>query len=683
MLETKEKRGSSVYPYPQRSSELIQHPDFLQEISPIQLTEKERGQLRIFEKPFFTEIKRLKEIPAEDHAIYPEAFTTDTGSRLFSAVYFDKDLKERVERLAKENNIDWKDLEKKRSVYEAFFDDFLKVASNESSFVEYCEKGVVFPKLQKALSLEMPLVFKGNVPRMSDEDNEEVFDVDFIEKVFFETDLEKTPKRVRERMSQYSSDWEKDKFKDELVRTGGDVSIIENPQRIARIVNVNDLIDKLQGYRDLKSNLKRVRQQLGTEPDSFAEAKQIVLDLYQRYINVLIANQYANGRILTAQPKRGKKEKEALSILRAVEGEVKGDRFAPEKASRTLERIDHFLRGTGLKIGENGFFETIPQNLEKYAKTRASELSPKETEKYKRYNKYKVNAEQAKKICDVILAQYDLLKGGKKWSTVVLERKRTLIVIFKEEDVKVREVRIPRSFDRGLIKTLTTLSHEVEGHVLRHINQELGLGSELSLLDELTTGRSAILAEALSMKVEDDTRNAIVGFKRKAKPYYYEVLREKSKGGSFKECLRASLETRARRERNMTLKELLANKKIFSKTFPKAYSSTLRIFREHTPLNDKSSFLPTSSQLKYIEQELVMEVLTSEEARKSGLLKLLYIAGIDLYSVQDLKRLGMLDLRKVREPEMVVARKIWPILKKSLDEGISLDGAIEELRDLL
>ena len=92
--------------------------------------------------------------------------------------------------------------------------------------------------------------------------------------------------------------------------------------------------------------------------------------------------------------------------------------------------------------------------------------------------------------------------------------------------------------------------------------------------------------------------------------------------------------------------------------------------------------MPTSSQLDYIEQELVAEVLTSEEARKSGLLKLLYVAGIDLYSVQDLKRLGMLDLSRVREPEMVVARKIWPRLKKSLDDGMSLDEAIEEFGNL-
>jgi len=679
MIETREKRDSPVYPYPQRPSELIQHPDFLQEILPIQLTKKERSQLRVFEKPFFTEIKRLKEIPVKDHVIYPEAFTTDAGSRLFSAVYFDEDLKKRIERLAKENGIDMEDLKEERLVYEAYFDDLLKAVSDEGSFMEYCEEGVVFPKLQKALSSETPLRVKGNIPRVSDEDNEGAFDVDFIEKVFFETDLEKIPKRVRERMNRYSSDWEKNKFKDEFVRAGGDVSKVENPQRIARVVNVDDLTEKLQGYRDLKSNLKRMRQQLG-EPDSFAEAKQIVLDIYQRYTNVLIAGQYANGRILTAQPKRSRKEEKALSILRV---EMKGDRFAPEKASRTLERIDHFLRGTGLKIGENGFFETIPQNLEEYTKTRTSELSPKETEEYERYNNYKVSAEQAKILCDATLAQYDLIKGDKKWSAVVLERKRTLITIFKEKGKKVREIRIPRSFDRGLIKTLTTLSHEVEGHVLRYVNQELGLGSDLSLLDELATGRSAILAEALSMKVEDETRNAVVGFKRKAKPYYYEVLREKSKGGSFKECFRVSLEARARRERNMILEELLANEKIFNKTFRKAYSSTLRVFRKHTPLNDRSGFLPTSSQLKYIEQELVAEVLMSEEAKKSGLSKLLYIAGIDLYSVQDLKRLGMLDLRKVREPEMVVVRKIWPRLKKSLDEGMSLDGTIEELKDLL
>ena len=105
-----------------------------------------------------------------------------------------------------------------------------------------------------------------------------------------------------------------------------------------------------------------------------------------------------------------------------------------------------------------------------------------------------------------------------------------------------------------------------------------------------------------SMKVEDDTRNALVGFKRKAKPYYYAMLKEKSGGGSFKECLRISLEVRAKREHNMALEKLLANEELFNKVFQTAYSSTLRIFRNHTPLDDTSGYLPTSSHLDYIEQ---------------------------------------------------------------------------------
>ncbi len=683
MVETKENKTALVYPYPQRASEHVQHVNIFQDIAPIPLTNKEKAGLKAFEKPFFEKFKELKELETTTHVIYPDAFATKVGSRLFLAAYFEEGLREQIEGLAKKNNIDFEIPKNKREVYEAYFDDLTEIVDKEENFQEYCQNGVEFLRLQKRLKAKDQIILKGDLPQTLIDEERKVFDIDYIENIFFKIDLTLIPKRVRERLNRYSSDWEKDRIKEKLVNVQGDISRINNPKRIARLVDLDNYLNKLEGYRKMKLEIKDKRNELRAKSSNLNEAQQIVLDLYQRQINISIAGFYSKGRILKTQPRRNKKEEEIFVLIKGTKRQTKHDRFDLKKASRTLEKIDHFLKGTGLAIGENGLFETIPRRLIEYAEKRASEPTLTTSEEYKRYDKYNINAEQAKTLCNSILEQYGQQKDNKVWRAVVLEMKRTLTVKYKRKDVKIREVRIPKKFKRGLAETLKVLAHEVEGHVLRYINQEKVFKDELNLIEEFASGRSTVMAEAASMKIQEETRETMFGFKHKAMPYYYVILKEKRKGGGFKDCLKAHLEAKARREYNMTLEELLRDNSLFTKAFEEAYPRTLRIFRKSTPLDDTGGYLPTSYTLDYIEQELIAETLTQEEVKKTGLDKLLYIRGVDLYSAQDLIRLGMLDLSKVREPEMVVARKIWPKLKESLDKGMSLDEAIEELKNFL
>ncbi|MFH1289275.1 MAG: hypothetical protein ABIH88_00970 [Patescibacteria group bacterium] len=499
-------------------------------------------------------------------------------------------------------------------------------------------------------------------------ENEKTFSEQEIIEGFLAADLASIPVESRKRGNRYSSEWAKGQFTQEFQEAGGNIEGISNPERITSIVDVDKLIGKVKGLRNFKKHLKELSRGLA-DKDTLTEAKRTALKFYQRYVNVLIAQEYDSGRVLSAYPKRNENEEKALSLLRGTNREAQSDRFSSKQASRTLERIDHFLAGTEVRIGQNRLFETIPERLAEYAQVRATEPPPDETPEYQKFNSYKVDAQQAKILCEAVLRSYGLAEGDKAWSAVVLERKGTLGVSKGK-----REVRIPESFDRGLVDTLTVLAHEVEGHVLRHKNQEESLGNGLRLTDELATGRGGILSEAAAMRIEDDTKQMMVGQKREALPYYYLTLLAKREGGSFKDCFRTFFEAYAKRKYGLSLDEAVNDKEVYREIFDYTYDRALRVFRRNTSLDDTSGFLPISEQLEYIEQELVVDVL-----KEKGLTRLLNVAGVDLYSLQELRRLGMLDLSKIEEPRLVVASEIWPKIRRVLDEGKTLEEAVEGL----
>lgn len=669
MEDTGEKTDN--FPYPLRPSEIVRHADFLSEVQPLSLTEAEKGKISAFEEPLFGELQRLKEISISTHVIYPEVFTSEKGSRLFSAIYLDGGLKDRLDSLTTERGVKLEKTEARRKFYNAFFDDLTGIVDSNDAYLRYREGGIEFASLSNVLK-ELgdkrgeTVILKGNVPGSERLTREKI-----EEKFFAEVDLASVPKQLRTRVNRYSSEWAKEQFAQAFQNTNGNADGIPNPERITRIVDVDKLAERVGGLRDFKKRLKRMGQKLGGEESDLAEAKRVVINLYQKYVNVLIAQEYDSGRILSAQPRRTEKEEEALGALKGT-SRVVGDednRFSPKQASRTLERIDHFLVGTGVRIGKNGLFDTIPERLAEYAQQRAAEPQPEEAAEYQKFNNYKVNAQQAATLCEAILKRYGLTEGDKSWRAAVLERKGTLGVGKKE-----REVRIPKSFNRGLVDTLAVLAHEVEGHVLRHVNQEKSFGDGLRLIEEFTTGRGGILSEAAAMRIEDDTKQGMVGLKREALPYYYLALLEKRRGGSFKDCFQAFFKAHAERKYSLSLEAAVNDEGIYREIFDYTYDRTLRIFRKETPLDDTSGYLPTSEQLEYIEQELVVGVL-----RKRGLAELLYTAGIDLYSLSELKRLGMLNLSGVTEPKMAVVSEIWPKLKRALDEGRPLREAIESL----
>ncbi|MBP8591478.1 hypothetical protein KBI33_03400 [Candidatus Shapirobacteria bacterium] len=664
-----------TYPYPLRASELVSRPGFPPEMKPLPLGEEEREKIRQYEEPFFQELKRIKEINESEeetdlvHTIYPEAFATEEGQRVFSAIYSDETLGERLIALLNQMGITLKTREEERKIYDAFFDDLLEIATSEEQYRNYREKGCEFSRLGKALKEaggkeNGPVIIKGEAPNLELTEEE-------IKEIFFKADLRSIPRQLRIRLEAYSFDAMREQFARAFKEKSGEVEEIPNPERIQRVVDIKKMKERLWALRSFKRKIKAIEEKL-TADDALSEGERIVLSLYRQQVNVLIAEDYKVGRVLANYPRRTEEEEEVLRLFGGASRSTTADRFSEPGVSRTLERIDHFLRGTGVEIGKNGLFETIPRKLEEYALRRAEGSPPEKTAEYEKFNSCQVNAQQAKVLASLVLAAYGFDQGERPWQ-ITISGKRKSFAVRRDPVENAREIIIPKSCKRGLVDVLATLAHEIEGHVLRYENREACFGNSLQIARESSTGRSSVLAEAIAMRIQDETEQAMVGRKVEASPAYYQALAAKRQGGSFRECFRVVFESKAKREYGLSLEEAIKDEK-YEKIFNAAYGETLRIFRSHTPLNDTSGYLETSAQLKYIEQELIVDAL-----RKKRLGFLLYVGGIDLYSFCYLKQLGMLNLEKIKEPQMVVAHQIWPRIKTALEEGKSLEEALSAI----
>jgi hypothetical protein len=84
----------------------------------------------------------------------------------------------------------------------------------------------------------------------------EVFSEQEIMEGFLGADLANIPVKSRKKGNRYSSVWAKEQFARAFQETEGDVEEIPNPERITRIVDPDKLVEKLQGLRGFKRQLK-------------------------------------------------------------------------------------------------------------------------------------------------------------------------------------------------------------------------------------------------------------------------------------------------------------------------------------------------------------------------------------------------------------------------------------------
>jgi len=631
-----------TYPYPPRTSEEEFVKKMGMKIEPLVLNE----EVDYLDRGIFKQIEPLRKRAVETHTVYPDFFTTEMGWRIACLVYLNPQAKEKeVRKWAAEKGIKYRSENDKRLAGDKFFEELLGIAANEEKFQKYIEeKGIEIPPRPETREEAAAWFYKLK-------------------------GLAQIPYRIRTQLEDLTEEYAKEQFFREFEEKGEKVEGIENPYRINRLVNPRRALGKIEGYRRLKREIKKQEQQLGEE-GNLAEGKRILLRIYRRWLNILIAENYSWRRVLLSYPRFSPTEKRLLKALGKRGGEI--------DEGRTAERINHFLQGVGIRRGKDGLWETIPEVLEGYGEERLEQKEPEETEEYQRYNAHKVSPEQAKKIAEAVLKAY----GIEGWTVYISPTASKMSITYRERGRLVKRIVIGEKKSRGLVDVLTTLAHEIEGHVLQRVNAEK---IPLGVSQKFPGGISGIFLEAGAMHAEEETKRKICGMGRPAKPYYYLALRTKRGGGSFKDCFVACV--RARHERGEKDKEeqridFLRAKFTGQQERPeqwrKAWGEVLRIFRNHTPLNDTSGWLPASAALEYLEQEIVSKGLFEK-----GLGKILAVSGVNPWWLEELMRLGVVDLEKVKEPQFIIARQIWPKIKEVLDRGGSLEEAVGGLEELV
>ncbi len=95
-MNNMEQELTPAYPYPLRSSEIINRINLSSLTPEVTLSDGERKGLFDFEQPLFEQLKALKDISVSGHVIYPAAFTTEKGKSLFQATYLDTGLEQKI-----------------------------------------------------------------------------------------------------------------------------------------------------------------------------------------------------------------------------------------------------------------------------------------------------------------------------------------------------------------------------------------------------------------------------------------------------------------------------------------------------------------------------------------------------------------------------------------------------------
>lgn len=469
--------------------------------------------------------------------------------------------------------------------------------------------------------------------------------------VFLQADLEDVSFSKWRKLEANSENWARDVFLEQVFDSRGDLENIKNPSRNIRVLNPDEVVGSVGRLRGLKQELKeRERREERSEEGTLSEAKRIVLRLYREKVNTLLAQNLAD-------------------VVAIASGQLEraGEPEEPRRdRSRTLARLDHFIQGVGLRINKQGLFETVPEEFAQFLEQKVRSANTGKSETYERYAKHRVNFDQAKRVARTLFRYYGQEDGDlweiRSWpkgyfNTPVGDGKYYLD--------------IPEGLDRPLPDFLSVLAHE-KVHLFRYFNKK---AVDLALIQRSSTARQEGLFESATMYVEEVTaREAFDTEDRNVRAYYW-IIKEKEEGGSFKECFMAALQARVGGEQG--LQQLFGDKQEFMKEGKEAYRQTLRIFRAGgMSLNDRSGYAANSEEMAYQEYGLVWEKM-----EKLGMTKALCISGVDVYSLSDLLRLGVLDLDKIVEPQWIVLNKIWPTMKRELDDGKSLDEAIDVVEE--
>ncbi|OGD72573.1 hypothetical protein A3K29_00270 [Candidatus Collierbacteria bacterium RIFOXYB2_FULL_46_14] len=648
------ERGPA-FPYPLRASSFVEQEGAFEPQEPLVLGEKEKKELLDFEEKLFEKLQRIKKIKINTHDVYPAALRSGVGKAMVELMYkqgtelhaWMNEIFESVgipsEKKDDEEDEDSEDTDKgseddgeikakrkklKREMREATFQDIFESGQLKSG------AEINFNKLSKIVSEERGEEVE--IKRTFEYDDGEIEEEE-VREAFEKFDPKSIHLSWRLRIHWFTDEWAREKTSKDFRDNNGDLGRIENLNKLCKLTHPERNLERLDGLRLMKREIQNMTREYEQGSDDLELAKVFILDIYRKYIN----KQLADDMLLWIGS--GKDGKEIFDINPA-----------------RMERYDRFLHGVGEEFDKRGNRVALTERINEIVRDIDASSQTEPT------LEVDMTSDDEIRIAQWILKEYGFIDCD------VLKRKSAQSKMGMAYTKKRAILYIPKSSKKDLVAYLTGVAHEIEGHLLSHRNWD-AVDLPLTIMKRYPAGgRDEVLEEAGAKYVEDVTMKRITGNDNYPENIYLQGIELRKKGGTFRDCLDLFFNIRAKRL-GKSKQDVFRDGDIYGQVFEYAYDRAMRLLREHTSLDDKSGRVTTTDQLKYLEQKKVAESLVSQ-----GMEEVLFVNGFDVYSVKQLLELGIIDKTKVRRPKMVVANKIWPILRDGLARGLTVKQILDE-----
>ncbi|MFZ5391955.1 MAG: hypothetical protein ACOZAR_02045 [Patescibacteria group bacterium] len=472
---------------------------------------------------------------------------------------------------------------------------------------------------------------------------------------------------------------------------------LKYPERISVVADLKGLLTKIEAYLEFKKDLSvkivefekednNLKKRLIDSEDDLLEnkrqlwrAKMAIAKIYQKKINVLLAELYEYAVALQLIKKEDKLSEEEKSILNYFRGLNR-----PEK---NLSRIDKFKHGTAIEkpaqIGSN-LLEYAEELREIYQE---NEIKKIENPEIFLEGKNGFSVETFEELANKLLIRLEL-KTTKDTSKIPMEKKaddnkwRITVDDAKTSmgiDRKTKNIILDKKGKSIYSIFCVMMAHEFT-HVFQNIlKEELKDVLNLKIIAEIGGDRGAIFAEAGAKMMEDKMSQELFGLKNLPHPNYIAAMQARLAGNNYFGCVKAFYDSALEINRYVktqrinrgdnpeeVMADFMAQNK---KNLNDAISRVKRLFRPSVvSLNSKDPYLTSSKETVYLEQLQLVEKLG-----KNKMEFLTLIGGLNLENLALLTKVGLIDkniLNKLREKTSEIEKMLFTKIKEIYNEFV-------------
>ncbi|MEX0598428.1 MAG: hypothetical protein WD512_18215, partial [Candidatus Paceibacterota bacterium] len=433
-----------------------------------------------------------------------------------------------------------------------------------------------------------------------------------------------------------------------------DIEGLDNPEKLMFIKKPEELTRKIESLRALKSELKQERSTLfqeeasitNREPESISESSEL-----------LHAKLYSLKHLI---------KKVNVLLVKTLEDKAILDTEEDLTSHQPKYKLDKFIYGVG-KMNAEGNYDQIDSRLLQKADEIAEEHIRLNQEKssilaeqgldVKKMEAQSVEPEQIKIYLDRILSEYGLLSEStadqeqvdnnikptdNKWRCYIKPNQSVF-----EIDSKSKTLFIPTK-NRSIIDVLTKgATHEII-HILQRENTaeiELPLYTNPQ---QMGGDRSDLFQEGGAMYYQDQASQELFNFDSPPGPHYLRAMAVKQAGGDYLACVKAYYES-----------SISVNPKKSKLALKTALSSARRLFRNSINFDNTDRSIPSTKDTIYLEQKAVVEKIL----KYPELENLILVSGMNLETAKEMIHFGLLDLSRLRTPDLSYVQKLWEEVK--------------------